>query len=261
MENKLNYINVPKEIPKNVTHNTFYSKLVEQEIGYNIYLPPNYEKNTKRYSVLYHLHGWKGNESSDIWALEKLYKNNETITVFANGTDNGFLNYELPMESIVINELIPHIDEKYKTDTTRESRSISGFSMGGGGAFYYAIKYLQLFGSVIAYAGTYHHFLHKDYCGIGKPPEKIIEIYEKIMVEKKYFENENIYFDKKNILLMIKENAQNIRNNIKIKIHIGNNDILYCENEILHLYLNSLNINHEYKVFDGIEHELDKIIF
>ena len=70
-----------------------------------------------------------------------------------------------------------------------------------------------------------------------------------------------MYFEKNNILLMIKENVKNIRNNIKIKIHIGNNDILYCENEILHLFLNSLNIMHEYKVFDGIEHELDKIIF
>jgi enterochelin esterase-like enzyme len=254
MENKLNFINIPTETPKNVTHKTFfYSNLIKKEIGYNIYLPCDYENNLKRYPILYHLHGWEGNESSDIWTLENTYQDRDIITVFVNGTP-GYLDMELPMESIIITELIPYIDEKYRTDINRESRSISGFSMGGAGAFYYAIKYLQLFGSVIAYAGTYHHFFHSDYKGVGEPAESVIGIYEKMMSEDKYFEKDSI-------LYMIKQNAPNIRDNIKIKIHIGNKDILYCDNEILHLFLNSYNIPHEYKIFDGIEHELGKILF
>lgn len=50
-----------------------------------------------------------------------------------------------------------------------------------------------------------------------------------------------------------------IRGKLNIKIHIGTADILFCDNEILHLYLNSLNTPHEYSKFEEIGHELDKI--
>ena len=36
-----------------------------------------------------------------------------------------------------------------------------------------------------------------------------------------------------------------IRDKLKIAMHIGTADILFCDNEILHLYLDSLNIAHE----------------
>lgn len=47
---------------------------------------------------------------------------------------------------------------------------------------------------------------------------------------------------------------------LKIDIHIGTSDILFCDNEILHLYLNSLNIPHEYRIFEKIGHDLEKIL-
>ena len=51
-----------------------------------------------------------------------------------------------------------------------------------------------------------------------------------------------------------------MRGLLNIKIHIGTADILFCDNEILHLYLDSLNIPHEYRKFEEIGHELDKIV-
>ena len=158
----MNFVNPPAGSPPGIIHRTFYSNLVGREVGYNIYLPPGYEESGKRYPAAYHLHGWTGNESSDIWSLEKVYRARNAITVFANGTpDNGYLDGKLPIESIILGELIPHIDQTYRTDPARESRMVSGFSMGGAGAFYYAVKHPELFGEVTAYAGTYHHFYHK----------------------------------------------------------------------------------------------------
>ncbi|MHB8062859.1 MAG: alpha/beta hydrolase, partial [Ruminiclostridium sp.] len=192
----MNFINPPAESPQYVTHRTFYSKLVDHEVGFNIYLPPDYEHGVKRYPVAYHLHGYTGNESSDIWTLEKVYKSRDTITVFANGTssDNGYLDNELPIESIIITELIPSIDAQYRTVAIREGRSISGFSMGGAGAFYYAVKYPEIFGSVTAYAGTYHHFYHKGSHTVGVAPEKAAELYENMMREERYLENDGILY-------------------------------------------------------------------
>lgn len=90
----MNFNNPPAESPQNVFHKTFYSQLINHEIGYNIYLPPDYDTAEKRYPVTYHLHGWRGNESSDIWVLEKIYRSRPAITVFVNATsgDNGYLS-------------------------------------------------------------------------------------------------------------------------------------------------------------------------
>ena len=69
----MNFINPPTESPENVIHKTFYSHILNHDIGYNIYLPPDYNESGKRYPVVYHIHGWKGNESSEIKPLEKVW--------------------------------------------------------------------------------------------------------------------------------------------------------------------------------------------
>jgi len=73
-EKKMNFINPPEKSPQNVLYKTFYSQLLNHVIGYNIYFPPGYEDSNEKYPVAYHLHGWTGNESSEIWAMEKVYK-------------------------------------------------------------------------------------------------------------------------------------------------------------------------------------------
>ena len=251
----MNYINPPTESPKNITHKTFYSHILNHEIGYNIYLPPDYWESEERYPVAYHIHGWQGNESSEIWSIEKVYRNRQAITVFMNAisSENEYFDALLQIESILIKELIPHIDGQYRTNATRENRALSGFSMGGAMAFYYAVKYSELFGSITSYAGTYHHQYHKDYNGVGKSAETAIELYEKMMHEERYLEGNNI-------LCLVRQNADKIHRNLHIDIHIGTRDILFCDNEIMHLYLNSLNIPHEYKKFISVEHDLDKIV-
>jgi enterochelin esterase-like enzyme len=196
-----------------------------------------------------------GNESSDIWPLEKVYKNRQAISVFINAisTEDNYFDALLQIESIIINEVIPHIDGQYRTDATRENRMLSGFSMGGNMAFYYSVKHPELFGSVTSYAGTYHHLYHKEYRTVGVPPEKAIELYEDMLREEWYLEENNI-------LCLVRQNAEKIRDKLKIDIHIGTDDILFCDNEILHLYLNSLNIPHEYRKFEEIGHDLEKIL-
>ena len=251
----MNFVNPPAESPLFVTHKTFYSQVLEHELGFNIYLPPGYENSDEKYPAAYHIHGWKGNESSEIWPLEKVYKNRRAITVFinANSPKDNYFDALLQIESILINELIPHIEGQYRIDVTREGRMLSGFSMGGNMAFYYAVKHHELFGSVTSYAGTYHHLYNKEYRTVGVLPEKAIELYEEMIREEWYLEENNI-------LCLVRENADKIRSKLKIDMHIGTADILFCDNEIMHLYLDSLNIPHEYKIFEGIDHNLEKIL-
>jgi enterochelin esterase-like enzyme len=129
--------------------------------------------------------------------------------------------------------------------------------MGGGMAFYCAVKYPELFSAVTAYAGTYHHYYHGDYDTVGIAPEKAAEIYEKMIREAKY--GEARYYPQ-NILYLLSQNAEKVRGNLEIKIHIGTADVLFCDNEILRLHLESLCIPHIYRKFYGVGHELDKIV-
>jgi enterochelin esterase-like enzyme len=249
-EKSMKYVNQPKDLPQNFVHKTFYCKLYSHELGYIIYLPIDYEKTA--YPVAYHLHGWMGNELSDIEAMENICKNRDYITVFPNNSPD-IENFEnLPVEAMIINELIPHIETEF--NSKRDNRLISGSSMGGGMAFYYAVKNPGMFSSVTAYAATFHHYLHKDYSGFGESAEKAAQIYETMMNEKKYFSEDSVFY-------LLKKNAEKIRGNISIRMHVGTADILFCENEIMHLFLNFLNIPHEYKIFEGAEHKLEEIIY
>lgn len=249
----MEYINPPTKAPLHVTHKTFFCKLYGHELGYNIYLPPDYETSSKRYPVSFHLHGWTGNESTEIHTMESVYANRQSITVFPNSSPVIEDREYLPVESMVINELIPHIDGNYRTIATGESRSVSGFSMGGGAAFYYAVKHPGLFASVTAYAGTHHHYYHKDYRGVGEAPDKAAKLYEAMIKEERYLEENNV-------LTVIRQNAEEIRRRLQLKIHIGTADVLFCDNEIMHLYLDSLQIQHEYLLFEGVGHELAGIL-
>jgi len=252
----MNYVNPPQESPPNISHKTFFSHTMNHEIGYNIYLPPDYEESGLKYPVEFYIHGWKGNESSDIWTLAEVCRNRQAITVFINASvsvKDDYFDAVWELESIFIKELIPYIDVNYKTSIIREDKMISGMSMGGMLAFYFAVKYPDLFSSVTPYAGTYHHQYHKDYNGVGESPEKAVELYEEMMKEERYFEENNI-------LSLVRQNADKIRGNLHIDIRIGTDDILFCDNEIMHLYLNSLNIPHEYRKYIGAGHELEKIL-
>ena len=252
----MEFINSLVNPPLNVFHKTYFCKTYNHEIGYNIYLPPSYENSCEEYPVLYHFHGAGGSESSDIYMLEKVYQNLETIVVFPNNSPIIEDIENLPVESMIISELIPFIDENYRTKKDREHRYVSGFSLGGVMSFYYAMKYPEIFSSVTAYSGSYHHYYysyHTHEFTVGVEREKASEILYDMIREKRYLEENNI-------LGLLNKNAEKIRNNMQISLHVGTEDFLACDSEILHLYLERIGIEHEYLVFEGQGHELSGIL-
>ena len=251
----MKFVNPPEKSPHNVTHGTFYSQILRHDVGYNIYLPPGYAEGGAKYPVACHLHGWQGDESSDIWHLEEVYRRREAITVFPNANTgyDDFPGHLAAMGAVLTGELIPYIEARYQADASPARGSVSGFSMGGGMAFYYAVRYPEVFGSVTAYAGTFHHYFHTGYSGVKAAPAMAVRLYEEMMRDERDL-------DENNILCLVRQNAEKIRDKLNIQIHVGTADILLCDSEILHLYLNSLNIAHGFWTFAGAGHELDKIL-
>jgi endo-1,4-beta-xylanase len=57
-------------------------------------------------------------------------------------------------ETLIVKELIPAIDAKYRTIPTRDGRAVCGFSMGGGGAIRLAVTHPDLFSTAASWAAA-----------------------------------------------------------------------------------------------------------
>ncbi|HEU4884739.1 MAG TPA: AMP-binding protein [Longimicrobium sp.] len=58
--------------------------------------------------------------------------------------------------SYLLDELIPTIEAEFAPGTTRGTRFIGGFSMGGAAAVFHALRRPDLFGAAFAHAGAFH---------------------------------------------------------------------------------------------------------
>lgn len=125
----------------------FHSNLVNTTLPYNVILPEDYEtSSTTRYPVLYLLHGltghysdWIGRTNVADYALK--YR---MIVVMPEGNDSWYTDSATvatdKYESYVLKELIPDVQQRYRTIEARYGRSIAGLSMGGYGAIKFGLK-------------------------------------------------------------------------------------------------------------------------
>ena len=146
-----------------------------QKKPFMVYLPPSYNTSqgqTKRYPVLYLLHGspggdkdWfsggKADQSAD--TLIALGKIPELIMVLPDGNGrlglpsewgNSF-DHQQNIETYVARDLVQYVDAKYRTIPLSTYRGIGGNSMGGFGAMNIAIHHPDVFGFVISLGGYY----------------------------------------------------------------------------------------------------------
>lgn len=242
----MHYINPPATLPVHVRHTTFFSRLYNHDLGYSIYLPADYETNGKVYPVHYHFHSWQGCEISDVSAMEPVYQNSETIYVFPNISDELGEKTDLPVEQMFFEELILEIERKYRVTDTR---TISGFSMGGGMAVWYAVKHPGVFSEVTAYAGTFHHYYHKDFMTPFVPVERAEELYRGMM--------QTAWESERNLLEWFSKTPADT---FRLTLCIGTDDPLYCDAEVLHRHLLALEFPHEYRVISGAGHSLGEIV-
>jgi len=152
---------VRAQIP-GLVHETFESRAMKSTIGYSVVLPPSYAEGLKRYPVVYWLHGGGGNECSNLFTSRvwrKLYafgKIQEVILVYPNGFRSGYMDHhdgKVMVETMIIRELIPRIDKRYRTIASRAGRAVHGSSMGASGSLKFTIKYPAIFCATVAYGG------------------------------------------------------------------------------------------------------------
>lgn len=138
-----------------VLHQSFHSTTLNRDYVFNIYLPDNYQASGLRYPVLYLLHGNLGTEES--WVRNgNIAQTADALTAagkipaqlivvpadpkfwWADGAEEKSL-------TAFVNDLVPHIDENFRTLSQREGRAIGGYSAGGFGAVNIALQFPEMF--------------------------------------------------------------------------------------------------------------------
>ena len=150
---------VVKQQDRRVQTVQFESTMVGRMLPYNVLLPIDYNQRasrTKRYPVLYLLHGLTGHYTN--WLehthLADYAKPYELIIIMPEGNDGWYTDSaSVPTdkyESYIVRELIPDVEKRFRVSTKRDGRAIAGLSMGGYGALKFGVKYSEMF----AFAGS-----------------------------------------------------------------------------------------------------------
>ncbi len=140
-----------------ITLRAMESKTLSASYPYTIYLPDGYDSGMLRYPVLYLLHGSGGSENS--WIVDgHIRPTADTlieegrippiiIVMPGHGTSWWVDGNKEPAQTVLIKELVPYMDAKFRTIKARDGRMIAGLSAGGYGTVNAVFKYPELFAS------------------------------------------------------------------------------------------------------------------
>lgn len=247
---------LPEISGPNLHYRTFDSAAAGEKVSYLIYLPPGYDKasDKTRYPVVYWLHGLGGSQQGVPAFCERVTdainagKAPAMIFVFANGMVDSFYSdsarAKRPVETVIVKDLVPHIDATYRTIATRESRAVEGFSMGGFGAAHLGFKYPQLFGAV--------SMIDAALVDLRTMQNRHSDIFVRV-----FDAQDERYLAEHPVTLAAKNAAALKSGRTVIRQMVGP---LLAPNITLHEKLAELGIAHDYRVFDGVPHS-HKVIY
>lgn len=171
-----------------VVADTLWSGALGTRKELRIYLPPSYDAQPeRRFPVVYFLHGWTGSERDWVEAgrldatVDALIGRGlpEMIIAMPDGDDSWYTTwntlenasacrrdtvrtesaatYCVPWphyDDYIVNDVVSHVDRRYRTKADRAHRGIAGLSMGGFGAITLALNYPHVFAAAASHSGV-----------------------------------------------------------------------------------------------------------
>jgi len=131
-----------------------------------VVLPPGYSDSTRRYPVIYFLHGLPANAAAyrgNDWLVHELERAGPAILVIPQGArvgdrDPEYLNWGAGRnwETYVATEVPRYVDAHFRTIRSRSGRAIVGVSAGGYGAMILGLHHLAEFSVIESWSGYFH---------------------------------------------------------------------------------------------------------
>ena len=254
----MDWVDPDRTEPEGTKYKTFRSATINTEVSYLVYLPPDYEERRDvRYPVLYDLPASGGTPRRDgaeiVRRVDQAIRAQRIapmIIVLVNGLRGNTMycdsrDGEYPLETVIVKDLIPHVDAMYRTVASREGRAVDGFSMGGFGAAHLGFKYPEVFGVV----------------SIMAPPLLGPELKQPLPRQawSRLFPTamggDMEYFRANDPFTLIAKNADPLRDRtlIRIACHIENENWLMPQCEKLHSTLAQHMIPHEFYFLSNVK--------
>lgn len=231
------------------------SKILNSERKYAIYLPPDYEASSRKYPVLYLLHG--GGDDQTGWVqfgevlniTDKAIREGKATPMIiimpdANTGQRGYANShdgKWRYEDFFFEELMPFVEKKYRIKAEKRFRAVAGLSMGGWGSFVYALHRPELFSSACPLSAS-----------VG--PLNLTETKEWLTrrgaTEVKDSEVEAFY-QKYSALPLIDKIKDENKKAVRWYIDCGDDDFLFEGNSLAHIAMRKKEIPHEFRIRNG----------
>lgn len=131
-------------------------------VPFSINLPADYYTACKEYPIIYTLHGKDASNATFIDSAATIRDAmtdgvlSSAIIVTPDSYNDGRWENGTkgPAEDNFIQELIPYVEAHYRVQKGASNRLLTGFSMGGHGAFRFGVKYPQMFAAVLSFDGA-----------------------------------------------------------------------------------------------------------
>jgi enterochelin esterase-like enzyme len=231
---------------------TLSSEILGGERKYAIYLPPDYDVSARSYPVLYLLHGAGDDQTGWVQFGEVLHiadkairEGNATPMVIvmpdASTGRRGYFNDisgEWRYEDFFFEEFIPYVEDTYRIKGEKRYRAVAGLSMGGGGAFMYALHRPDMFSSAAPLSA---------YLG----PLTIEDLKNRLEDTQASDSEIEAYFNRHSALQLIQSMPDDQREAVRWYIDCGDDDFLAEGNSLAHIAMRKREIPHEYRVRDG----------
>ncbi len=245
------WLDPKRTAPSPLAYHTFAASAIGgRETFCLLYLPPGYNdpaNAARRYPVIYWLHGYlcePQHGTPFIDALDAAIRAGRigpTIAVIPNGlVDSWFVDTadgSQPVESIIIKDLIPHIDANYRTIPDRRARAVEGFSMGAWGAGHLAFKYPELFSAVTMVSAPF------------QVPEEFWQL-------QRIFAGDPAAYYAEDPVTRARRDPARLAQDVRIRMICGDKDQLghYGDNIAFDKRLTQWQIPHEFKIVPGVGH-------
>lgn len=274
-----------------VLSETFWSQSLGTNKRMRVYLPPSYRRDsTRRYPVVYYLHGLTGNE--DDWVkqgqlpatMDSLIAagGDEMIIVMPDGDNSWYTTWHaLPdmaacrndstrRESVetfcvpwphyddyIARDLVAFVDERFRTKAERAHRAIAGLSMGGYGAITLALRYPTVYVAAASHSGVLAPALVEPRTA-GAPARLARSITELRDVAARRYAMLESAFGPDTISWYAREPGRLAGRLVTagtalpaLRIDCGLNDSLLSQNQFFVTTLRTLGVSHEYAEHPG----------
>lgn len=139
---------------------TLASTLLGRDYAYSVYLPDGYEADTRIYPVVYLLHGASGDETH--WperghikaVMDSLISKGKIPPMVAIMPGHKGMWWVdgagEPGESVLLKELIPEVEKRFRVARDSSGKAVAGLSAGGYGTIRLIFQYPEMFAAAAA---------------------------------------------------------------------------------------------------------------